>query len=395
MTDIGGTEFSEFDPTSEPVPSTGTAGGPPPSGLEGGPSEGSPPPDAEVAMQSIEGLSTSGEELASVVQARDELESQLMGDTPQQAYAAGQYGGEDYEAGGFANVVGVGIGEKEVGGFPTGRLAVKVLVKDKLSAARISSEAVIPSSVGGVMTDVDPSGEIYAQVVSGRFRPAPCGVSIGHCGAIMAGTLGCLVVRGSDLFILSNNHVIARVNQGPIGAKIPQPGRLDGGVCDADVIAQLTDYRYMFPSSTGLFNDVDAAIARTSSSLVDRRILRPWGWRQAMAPNIHDVFLNMQVQKSGRTTGWRRGYVDLVNTTVTVDYSPQGPPASFRGQFRVRGLNGQLFSDRGDSGSIVTTYPENRPTGLLFAGNSGTNTTFCNNARRVVETFNCLILVGG
>ncbi len=113
-----------------------------------------------------------------------------------------------------------------------------------------------------------------------------------------------------------------------------------------------------------------------------------------MAPNIHDVYLNMQVQKTGRTTGYRRGYVDLVNATVRVDYSPMGPVCSFRGQFRVRGIGSSIFSDRGDSGSIVTSYPENRPVGLLFAGTAATNTTFCNNARRVVEAFNCLILVG-
>jgi len=78
---------------------------------------------------------------------------------------------------------------------------------------------------------------IDAQMFAQRRRPAPGGVSIGHCSVVHAGALGCLAKRGNQLFVLSNNHGIGLTNAAPIGPRIPQPGRLDGGVCPADVIA--------------------------------------------------------------------------------------------------------------------------------------------------------------
>jgi hypothetical protein len=50
------------------------------------------------------------------------------------------------------------------------------------------------------------------------------------------------MTRSGQLFILSNNHVMAGVNRAPIGRAIPQPGRLDGGVCPADTIARLKQW---------------------------------------------------------------------------------------------------------------------------------------------------------
>lgn len=94
----------------------------------------------------------------------------------------------------------------------------------------------------------------------------------------------------------------------------------------------------------------------------------------------------MPVQKSGRTTQYRRGVIDAVGVTVNVSYAPFGGVARFVGQFRVRGIFG-IFSDRGDSGSLVTTFPQNRPVGLLFAGNATTNTTFCNPIGAVLSAF--------
>jgi hypothetical protein len=183
----------------------------------------------------------------------------------------------------------------------------------------------------------------------------------------MAGTLGCLVTRSGQLFILSNNHVIALVNSSPLGVGIPQPGRLDGGVCPPDIIARLTQF-VPINFAAAANNVVDAAIARTSPNLVNRRILRPGGVLQPIgAGGLVLPAFNMQVQKSGRTTQYRRGFIDLVNTTVNVNYAPLGGVARFVGQFRVRGI-GSIFSDRGDSGSLVTSFPQNRPVGLLFAG---------------------------
>src|SRR5918992_5140841 len=44
-----------------------------------------------------------------------------------------------------------------------------------------------------------------------------------------SGTLGALVSDGTDRYILSNNHVLARTNQAAAGEDVSQPGMIDNG----------------------------------------------------------------------------------------------------------------------------------------------------------------------
>ena len=344
----GAGEFEDFDVMAEPE----TA------------------PESEATIESLGGLAESEDQLQDLMAARDELERMLMPDVAMQALDA-----DGEEVFGYGNIVGVGIGEQEVGGRPTGQLALKVLVKEKVSASQIVSEALVPQSIGGVPTDVEETGEIYAQRFTARRRPAPGGVSIGNCLRNHAGTLGCLVFRGNQLFILSNNHVMALVNASPLNTGISQPGRLDGGVCPNDIIARLTQF-VPISFAAGANNLVDAAIARTSPNLVNRRILRGGGSLDRLrAPHVNPA-LFMMVQKSGRTTQHRLGFIDQINATANITFPGIGV-ARFVRQFRVRGI-GSNFSAAGDSGSLVTTYPSNQPVGLLFGGNASANITLCN-----------------
>ncbi len=341
---------------------------------------------AEATLESFGGIAESEDQAKSLLQARDELEKQLMIEPGDRAFAAA-----DDAAAGFGNIVGVALGNKEVGGAPVDEACLVVYVKDKLKPNEISSASLVPASVGGLSTDVQQTGELYATGPDfrRRHRPAPCGVSIGNCRMVMAGTLGCLVTRQNQLFLLSNNHVIALVNQSPIGEGIPQPGRLDGGVCPNDIIARLTQFvPIVFGGATNL---VDGAIARTSPQLVDRRVLRGSGVRQSFRPPVVAPALLQRVQKSGRTTQHRLGNINAINATVDVSYAPLGGVARFRGQFGVTGAGGP-FSDRGDSGSLVTTSPTNQPVGLLFAGNAVANRTFCNDIRQVLAAFGVSIV---
>lgn len=114
---------------------------------------------------------------------------------------------------------------------PPDTSASPVFVKEKVSPRKVSDEALVPDSIGGVATDVEEIGEISTAMFTGKFVPTPGGVSIGSCLSVDAGTPGCLVARGGQLFILSNNHVVALVNAAPLNTPISQPGRLDGGVC--------------------------------------------------------------------------------------------------------------------------------------------------------------------
>ena len=307
--------------------------------------------------------------------ARDELEARLLVRPSERGLAAREDG-----PAGLGNVVGIGIGGQEVDGRPTGRLVVKVLVREKRRRREVASEALVPQHLGGLPTDVDAAGWIRAQQYAERHRPAPCGVSIGSCHYMTPGTLGCVVRRGRTFYLLGTNHILALLNRGPIGVGIPQPGRLDGGRCDSDVIARLSRF---VPMARDRPNLVDAAIARTARARVDTRVLRAGGILERLAAPEDAPALGTPVQKSGRSTSHTAGQIDAIDVTVDVDYGPLGGTFRFSNQFRVRGT-GRAFSDNGDSGALVTTHPGNRPVGLLFSGNPQRNMSFCNDITAVI-----------
>jgi hypothetical protein len=231
------------------------------------------------------------------------------------------------------------------------------------------------------------------------MRPARPGVSIGHYN-ITAGTMSCLVKRGTDVLILSNNHVLADSNNGQLGDAILQPGKYDGGT-DADKIAELAEYVPLAfdsggggtqpgclasllgllgsqPRSDGVNqpgnNHVDCAIAKPlSPDLVAPEILqigKPTG--------VGTATLGTSVQKFGRTTGYTQDHITQVDVTASVDYD--GPIAVFQGQ-----LMAGAMSQGGDSGSAVLD-DQKRVVGLLFAGSD--TTTLMNPFQDVLTALN-------
>jgi len=255
------------------------------------------------------------------------------------------------------NVVACGVGYKISGGQITDEPSIVVSVSRKLPIAQLAERDLVPSTLDGVTTDVFETGVIrafwpappeqhadpVAHPTSGsqslgprdRWRPAPPGVSVGHAD-ITAGTFGCLVQRGTERLILSNNHVLANSNQGQVGDAILQPGRADGGV-DADKIAELADYialdfgdgptgcgavlarlqNAFRPSFTGQpaqpgENLVDAALALPlSDTLVSSEILEI-----GVPAGVAEGTLGADVQKSGRTTGYTSGQIIQIDVTA-------------------------------------------------------------------------------
>ncbi|MDI6886994.1 MAG: hypothetical protein QMD22_11800 [archaeon] len=261
-------------------------------------------------------------------------------------------------------VRGVGIGYKITGGRATNELSVIALVNRKIRpVSALSSYDVVPGTLEGIRTDVVETGIIRvppAPVTPLRqlpIRPAPGGCSIGHY-RITAGTFGCLVKRGYDTFILSNNHVLAYENRGRKSDSILQPSPADGGRLPDHKIAELVDFSSII-FNRGI-NRVDAAIARPmnpadiTSNIIDIGV--PTG--------IVKANIGMPVIKSGRTTGVTRGLVTITDATIDVEYSG-GRIARFENQI-IATTPG--FSSGGDSGSIVLEDRTRRVCGLLFAG---------------------------
>lgn len=302
------------------------------------------------------------------------------------------------------NVVGIGIGYKVAGSRLTRELAITVSVSRKVASAQLAASEIIPKLIGSIKSDVVETGAFRAfQDPKLKMRPARPGVSIGHYN-ITAGTFGCLVKRGDDVLILSNNHVLADSNNAQLGDAILQPGPYDGGA-DADKIAELAEYIPIAFNTNGdgtkpgclasilrLFgaqqsadginqpgdNHVDCAIAKPlSPDLVTPEILqigKPAG--------VGAATLGTPVQKFGRTTSYTHDRIIQIDVTATVDYG--GPVAVFQGQ-----LMAGAMSQGGDSGSAVLD-DQKRVVGLLYAGSD--STTLINPIQDVLTALNVEIV---
>lgn len=293
-----------------------------------------------------------------------------------------------------ANVVATGIGYKVRGGVRTDELSIVCSVTQKVPVAELAPDDVVPTVVRGVPTDVVATGPFRALFMpTDRLRPAFGGMSIGHV-RITAGTLGCVVRRGDELLILSNNHVLANSNDAQPGDPILQPGPIDGGTDPADRIALLDRFVPVVmsgqPSTCALARTVAAvsnffarllgssarlrAVSeRPVTNLVDAATARPLdpAWVSDQIAGIGPVRgqaraeLGMAVTKSGRTTGLTTGSIEQVDVTVDVQYGP-GQVARFTDQVMAGAM-----SQGGDSGSAVLDG-EGNIVGLLFAGSEQT-----------------------
>jgi hypothetical protein len=286
------------------------------------------------------------------------------------------------------NVVACGVGFKESEGTVTEEPCIVVGVRQKVPKAQLAPDDLVPQMLGDVKTDVQEVGTFYALAGEReRHRPAFPGISCGHVD-VTAGTIGCLARKGEDVFILSNNHVLANTNNASQGDAIIQPGKYDGGTT-ADQIATLEEWVPLrmgteesdcplanvvvqvlnaIAGATGSSSRLTAFRERPAENQVDCAIARPLS-ADLVKPDIldigipkgvHEGALGMEVQKTGRTTGHTTGRITQVDVTVQVDY--QGQAVTFVDQFMATGM-----SSGGDSGSAVLDM-EGYVIGLLFAG---------------------------
>lgn len=267
------------------------------------------------------------------------------------------------------NVIGFGRGFKRRGGEMLDTQALVVLVIEKLPEVMLNKQDLIPQFMDGTPTDVMQVGILRAQANTGKFRPAPGGVSIGHKD-ITAGTFGVLVAdpEKEELLILSNNHVLANSNAAKKGDEILQPGRADGGTL-MDTIARLERWvPIAFEGGCLPFagtvkfaqgpNLVDAAVARPEDPLnVEHAII-------GIGPVMGTMTAGLQqeVRKSGRTTGLTIGEVQVIDAVVQVSYGSSGTAV-----FEQQIITGPM-SAGGDSGSLLVDAIKDVGVGLLFAG---------------------------
>ncbi|TKJ36256.1 MAG: hypothetical protein CEE38_12640 [Planctomycetes bacterium B3_Pla] len=292
---------------------------------------------------------------------------------------------------------GTGLGQ-------SGRPAIKVFTAEP-------GVAGIPQELDGVPVQTVVTGKFYALKKppwaggpgggeeeeptdpTDRFpRPVPIGVSTGNEGECSAGTIGCRVTDGADVYALSNNHVFALEDTASIPSLVLQPGRFDvvpQCVIDPlDSIGTLFDYEPI--AFDGSPNTIDAAIALSDESWLDKAT--PSDGYGTPKSTIATAYVNQRVQKYGRTTRLTKGQVWATNVEMDVIYS--SGTAHFVDQIMVVDMSGGFILS-GDSGSLLVSdgrgKSKGQPVGLLFAGDEAGIFGLANRIDLVLDRFNVTI----
>ena len=228
------------------------------------------------------------------------------------------------------------------------------------------------------------------------------GQIIDCCG----GTLGAMIQNSSGTqYILSCNHVLARSDQATVGEMIVQPGLIDNGCYPSGDGGTETDVGSLttwLPLSSTTTN-ADAAIAQistgvavnTTGAIMELGTPGAGGVLSAAPPGISSTdgqgeapTINMSVAKSGRTTGLTCANIAAVNLTVEVGYyknCEETEPYLTKTYTNQISIEGNQFSDAGDSGSLVVDSTDAEPVGLFFAGGE-TNTGVSEGVANPVST---------
>lgn len=184
------------------------------------------------------------------------------------------------------------------------------------------------------------------------WRPVPPGVTISRRGC--GGTFGCVVLKHGKRKILSNNHVLALMNEGKIGDDVFQP-------YTGDSIATLESYvSVKLPPGV---NKVDCAIASPNEedSIVPGIIIDGDYEPNIIPEGIMDAYVGQRVKKSGARSGYTTGSVISVGSDLILTHSK----ADYRFEDII--LMSSMVSP-GDSGSLLMDEDTNKAVGLIFAG---------------------------
>lgn len=292
------------------------------------------------------------------------------------------------------NVHAVGIGRKIVKGKETTERCIRIYVLQKIAESLLPPRDRLPSTIAGIPTDVIEAQPAFAlgpkagrrRKTRGsptitrpsscsddrcrRQRPVIAGISVAHRD-ITAGTLGyfCRSTRHGDdptkVYVLSNNHVFANVNQAQPSDDLYQPGPADGGTT-GDHFADLHRYVPVRLGGTAP-NRVDAAIGELQAGVGYTPELCSIGPIQGTARAVE----GLQIRKHGRTTGYTEGIVtdESYDALIGMNHEDMSVVALFENQMRLERIDPYpVIGLGGDSGSLVVMKTKAKAVGLYFAG---------------------------
>lgn len=205
-----------------------------------------------------------------------------------------------------------------------------------------------------------------------------CGSSISVGNNREAGTLGCLVRDATgQIFGLSNNHVSGACSYAPTGLPVIAPGILDVspnnphpftlGIHTRQLPMHVGD-----PSSIDHTQNSDAALFQIVNPNAVSSMQRQY---YDTPTSVMDLVSGMKIEKIGRSTDRKHGFVQgEVIGAVPISYAAGQYGFSgmvyFEPLWVAHGI-ADLFSDSGDSGSLVThvdTVGIRHAVGLVVGG---------------------------
>ena len=321
----------------------------------------------------------------------------------------------------YPNVIGVGVGFKEISGEEVRVPCIVVYVEEKVPVGSLKPEHVIPKSIEGIPTDVKVMKRPRALTLvsteeknpwTSKHRPCPAGVSVGE-ESITAGTLGnwsriISNAYGRDLrgriVGETNWHVLGEVKCRK-GGRVLQPAPYDGGRVDRDLIGTILDFekvetlgsgncpfaksaveflnwlarlvgsRHKFYTKVEVWNELDTGIF-----LVDDGDVLPEIYSIGVPKGVREATVGMTVQKSGRTTHHTTGGV-IKDTHWSGQVMYSNGISLFKNQILIYKSG---FSSGGDSGSTILDM-DGYIVGRLFAG--GGEWTIANHYTKILERY--------
>jgi len=228
-----------------------------------------------------------------------------------------------------------------------------------------------------------------------RCVPLQLGASCAHY-RFSAGTLGAFARSNSDdegkpvPLLLSNNHVLVRLNRERPGDPTLHPSPKDGGNNPADAVASLHKVAKLTTKS----NAVDCAVAALEREVAfDPRTIAGLGVLGGVAGYPLDE--GIKVHKVGRSSGLTHGRITAFELdNIGVFY--QSGQHSFDGQIEVEGLENLPFATVGDSGALVVDS-DVQALGLLFAvsqtgGSNGKGLSYINPIQKVLDSLDIRLI---
>ncbi len=253
----------------------------------------------------------------------------------------------------------------------------------------MATDVIVTAVSQADATASDSAIAVPIPIQQGRFAlPIPLGTTggnakdkstIGSLTYCCSGTLGSLVSRGGNLYILSNNHVLARSDLASLGDPIAQPGLIYAN-CSTSGTSTVANLSQFFNLETGPLPNVDAAIAEIVPNAVDPMGTisqlgaatngeQPTDGTPNPGPGVLPT-IGRQVVKSGSATGLTCGTILAINASIYIQYQKGCNTGTtfimnYVNQVDVSGVG---FSAHGDSGSLIVTQDTADPVGLLYAG---------------------------